>query len=45
MVPFAMQTVLAIKPTLTVSEAREILNYVLNSESHIATLRQAGLPE
>ena len=36
---------LAIRPDLTIREARKIFDYLPNNESHLGALRQAGLPE
>src|SRR5206468_12559593 len=40
-----VQALLAIKPGLTIGEARITLDYLPNNESHLVALRQAGLPE
>ena len=40
-----VQAMLALKPTLTLGEAREIFDYLPDPENYVDALRKAGLPE
>jgi hypothetical protein len=40
-----IQSLLAIRPGVTVSEARRFLDYTPNPDHYLDSLRKAGLPE
>jgi hypothetical protein len=40
-----IQSLLAIRPGLTVNEARRFLDYTPNPDHYLDSLRKAGLPE